>query len=321
MARSTISIVVPIYNVEQYLRRCIDSLLRQIYEDIEILLINDGSTDRSLDICYEYAEKDERIKVYSKDNGGLGSARNFGVEKSNSNWIIFVDSDDYVSPNYVRNLVALKNKYNVDIVSCRPTYVDDEGNVLKAYNDFNPFVINNSQEAIWELYFGSFGFISAWAKLFPKDLLLEFPFPDGYYEDFACLYKIVSKCKGIVFANNCYDYLYVQREGSILNSKLNKSHLEGFTICDDIANYMQSYYPKIFKYSFLLYQRQVIQILNKQRLDIESFNYVFRKYRFLFRRNLIWSIVDKRIDIKKKIYTSILCTSPNVYKLVKKIFK
>lgn len=311
-----ISIIIPVYNVEKYLERCIESVIAQTYSNIEILLINDGSLDNSLEICHRFEKKDHRIVCFDKKNGGLGDARNYGVTRARSEWIIFVDSDDYVSKHYVMNLWNLKKRYDADFVSCRPHYVDDLGNTVKTMKPFKPFTVLGSEESIFEMYFGKNGFISAWAKLIPKQLLLEFPFPDGYYEDFACLYKILSRCNKVVFADNGEDYFYVQREGSILNSTINEKHLAGFLICDDIADFFSCNYPKLFKYSVLLYQRQVIQVLNKQHLSNEEFNMVYYKYRNLFKREILRVAFLRRIGIKQKIYTFLLCSNPSVYRIV-----
>ena len=122
-----ISIIVPIYKVEIYLRKCIDSIVNQTYKNIEILLIDDGSPDNCGIICDEYAKKDERIKVIHKENGGLSDARNYGIEASTGDYIIFIDSDDYVSESMCENLLICALENNADIVSCnfKEIYIDN----------------------------------------------------------------------------------------------------------------------------------------------------------------------------------------------------
>ena len=105
-----ISIIVPVYNAEQYLRRCIDSILNQSFTDFELILIDDGSKDKSSDICDEYAAKDSRIKVYHKENGGVSSARNLGLDNANGEWIAFVDSDDFIKEDYLKHMAILISK-------------------------------------------------------------------------------------------------------------------------------------------------------------------------------------------------------------------
>ena len=115
MQKDLISIVIPVYNVENYLNRCIESIISQTYENIEIILINDGSKDNSLLICKEYKNKDKRIKVIDKKNEGVSIARNIGVEKSSGKYVIFVDSDDWIEKTFVENLHKKISEYNVDI--------------------------------------------------------------------------------------------------------------------------------------------------------------------------------------------------------------
>ena len=107
-----ISVVLPVYNVENYLEKCLNSVVKQTYKNIEIIIVNDGSLDSSIDICNKYANKDSRIKVFTKPNGGLSDARNFGIKKSMGEFITFIDSDDYVTDDYVEYLYSLVEKYN-----------------------------------------------------------------------------------------------------------------------------------------------------------------------------------------------------------------
>ena len=117
MSNILVSIIVPVYNVEKYLAFCVESLVKQTYKNIEILLIDDGSTDKSGKISDEWAERDSRIKVFHKENGGLSDARNFGVRHASSDWIMFIDSDDYYELFAVEYLVRIKEKYNADFIA------------------------------------------------------------------------------------------------------------------------------------------------------------------------------------------------------------
>lgn len=121
-----ISIIIPVYKTEQYLKRCVESVLAQTYQDLEIILVNDGSPDNSLKICYEYAEMDRRIKVVNKENGGVASARNAGIDLAAGEYIGFVDSDDYIEPDMFELLVGLINEYKADISICG-CYVETSG--------------------------------------------------------------------------------------------------------------------------------------------------------------------------------------------------
>ena len=120
---SLISVIIPVYKVERYLPRCIDSILSQTYKNIELLLIDDGSPDSSGDICDEYAEKDPRVRMFHKENGGVSSARNLGLDEAKGDYIGFVDSDDYIAPGMYEKLVELIEDNNADIAVCRSSYI------------------------------------------------------------------------------------------------------------------------------------------------------------------------------------------------------
>lgn len=116
--KSLISVIIPVYNCEKYLHRCLDSILKQSYRDIEVILVDDGSTDYSLSICKDYQNKDTRFKVFHKENGGPSSARNYGLDRCNGDYIVFVDSDDYLSINYLQELYDAMIKNNAEVVFC-----------------------------------------------------------------------------------------------------------------------------------------------------------------------------------------------------------
>ena len=129
-----VSIIVPVYNTERFLNRCIDSVLAQTYSDWELLLVDDGSTDSSGSICDEYATQDSRIRVFHKENGGVSSARNLGLDYARGEWITFVDSDDYIAPDMIEKLYETQKRNNADITVCGYRWVDKEGKNLKSFH-------------------------------------------------------------------------------------------------------------------------------------------------------------------------------------------
>ena len=206
MKNELISIIVPVYNVEEYLDRCIQSVLNQSYKNIEIILVDDGSTDKSLEICNKY-KKETKIKVFHKKNGGLSSARNFGMKKIKGKYIYFLDSDDYISINTIEILYnSLKNN-NGDISCAKELFVYDSVTNLEANKDFG--VINYTSENALEsiLYMNGIS-NSACNKLYKKELFNNIIFPEGkLYEDLGCIYKVIGKANKIVF-NNVFLYNY-----------------------------------------------------------------------------------------------------------------
>lgn len=221
-----ISIVVPIYNVEQYLDKCIESILKQTYENIEIILVNDGSTDNSANICNKYEKKDTRIKVIHKKNGGLSDARNIGINNAKGKYIIFIDSDDWIDINMVKNLYSISLKYNADIVQGEYIEAYKEDDIIK--NNMNKEeIICNSDQMLESLYGDKYvKSVVVWNKIYKKDLFENIRFPKGKLnEDEFTTYKIFHKAKVIVDTDITV-YYYRQREGSIMRSGFKKNRLD-----------------------------------------------------------------------------------------------
>ena len=193
-----ISVIVPVYNVEPYLRKCLDSVFGQTYRDLDILVIDDGSTDGSQAICDEYAKLDERIKVFHTENRGLSSARNLGLDEAQGEWIGFVDSDDWIEPDLFQK--ALDNVGIADILC----FSQNEGTYT-------------ALEALAENINGTIG-DSAWGKLYRKECFLTVRFPIGrVYEDAATTYKVLNAAS-TVRCCRINGYHYCRRQGSITNT-------------------------------------------------------------------------------------------------------
>lgn len=222
-----VSIIVPIYNVEEYLKRCIDSLVNQTYKDIEIILVNDGSTDSSLNICKEYANQHKIIKLIDKMNGGLSSARNAGLKHCQGEYIAFVDSDDWVEPNYIEVLLDVLEKHNVDIAQC--SYVKEVGQVnsSKIINQYNEEILTG-KDAIKKLYIKDdyVKTVVAWNKLYRRNIFERIRFPEGLnYEDEAIIHEILYKAGTLVKIDYTL-YHYLIRKNSITQSEFSLKRLD-----------------------------------------------------------------------------------------------
>lgn len=215
-----ISVVIPVYNVEQYLRRCVDSVLKQTYKKLEIILINDGSTDTSGDICDEYSLFDPRIKVIHKNNGGLSDARNTGIEVASGLHITFIDSDDWVSANYIEVLYNLLIIKDSDISMCNFQKLPAQ-NISKNRDNIEIYEFTNI-EALNELV-GKYyiQMVVTWGKLYKYGLFKEIRFPFGkIHEDEFTTYKLLYKANKVVFTTEPLVY-YWQRSDSITGSGFN----------------------------------------------------------------------------------------------------
>lgn len=241
-----VSIVVPIYNVKKYLEKCIDSLRRQSYKNIEILLIDDGSTDGSSKIVDKYARLDSRVIAIHKPNGGLSDARNVGIDNHKGKYIFFIDSDDYIHQDTIQILMDVAIKTNADIVECGVKYVDDDSQLKWETNsvafDLKPY---NHDEAVKRILSYEFK-IMAWNKLYKSELFSDIRFPVGkIHEDEFTTPYLVDKCKIYVTINNEL-YAYVQRNNSIMNNKFNYSRLDCIEAHEKRINYFNKKYNYIY---------------------------------------------------------------------------
>lgn len=230
MDKEKISVIVPIYNVEMYLRQCLDSIIKQTYNNLEILLINDGSTDKSLFICKEYEKIDNRIKVIDKENGGVSSARNVGIEKSTGEWICFIDPDDWVEKNMIEKLLINAKKYKADIIQGNCYY--NKGDKQWKREAITPKVIKKINEEIELFQLGiicniyakkkngiSLGPIrGVWGKLYKKEIIKDLKFNQDLYmfEDGLFNLYAFDKAKTVVVFN-FYMYHYRLNQNSACN--------------------------------------------------------------------------------------------------------
>lgn len=232
-----ISIIIPVYNVEQYLEACIESVIKQSYSNIEIILIDDGSTDSSGAMCDALKLKDSRIRVLHKKNGGLSDARNFGIENAEGDFMVFVDSDDIVSDNFVEYLYALVKDTETDIGICDPIhcYPGENTDFVKETNRS----IFKSEDAIAEMLYQKSFLVAAWGKIYKRKFFQNIRFPFGMlFEDSAIMYKVFEQAESIVYGDAKL-YGYMHREGSITTKKFSKRDCDILKIVSEISKYME----------------------------------------------------------------------------------
>ncbi|MDN6244681.1 MAG: glycosyltransferase family 2 protein, partial [Tetragenococcus koreensis] len=243
--KSLISIVIPVYNVEKYLENCLQSIQNQTYNHFEVILVNDGSTDSSLSICEKFVNQDKRFSVLSKENGGLSSARNFGIKKAKGSFITFVDSDDYIVKDYLSHLVA-GIKSETSIVCSKFFPVDEKGNLLtKKEAPKKKSEVVSSEESI-KIFLLQNGYDhSAWGKLYPVSFFETISFPVGkLYEDMGTTYKLLKLASEVVFLD-AYDYAYLQRPNSIMNSSFNLKKLDIIEMVHEMENDILAQFPNL----------------------------------------------------------------------------
>ncbi len=314
-----ISIIVPVYNVEDYLGRCLDSILNQSFKDIEIIVVNDGSTDNSGIICDNYSKKNSIIKVIHKKNGGLSSARNRGLEVAQGKYIGFVDSDDWIDKYMYEKLYNLCEDRNADIGICNffrnesNRNVDDE--VITELNNIN---------GIRELFKGNLYRFSACNKLFKKSCFTNITFPEGrVHEDLSTTYKVFANADKVVHTKY-RGYFYFIRENSILTSKYNEKRLDVFIGWTEIIDFISKEYSEVenqviacFSYACVdnMYYilNQVEEKGSKKRLLSVVQSYVRKNYN-LIQRNSILSLKYKLILLILNYNISVVLIVNNIKK-------
>lgn len=223
-----VSVIVPIYNVQHYLKPCIDSICEQTYTRLEIILVDDGSTDDCGRICDDYAEIDSRITVLHKENGGLSSARNAGLDMAKGEYISFVDADDTVHPSFIEILIGLCRDYQCTIAQC--DYLTVAENSLRLpLNTLQSIKLYNNKQALYELCCTSNGtkYTVAWNKLYKKELFQNIRYPLGrIHEDEFTTYLLLWKSEKTAVINQ-YLYYYLQRSDSIMGSGFSVKRLDG----------------------------------------------------------------------------------------------
>lgn len=237
-----ITVAVAVYNIEKYVGKCIDSIISQKYRNLEIILVNDGSTDKSGLVCDEYAKKDKRIAVIHQKNGGLSSARNAGIKAAKGEYIAFVDGDDYVDENYISALYDAITEKKADIAIAGHTIIYPNKSIEKKSSES---LLLAPEDALREILYDRNIDISSWGKLYKRELFANISFPDGQlFEDSATTYKLFIAAKQIVVIPESH-YSYFIREGSITNAGFSKKKLDLLKSTKDMADDIVALYPDL----------------------------------------------------------------------------
>lgn len=309
-----ISIIVPVYKVEKYLDRCVESIVNQTYKDLEIILVDDGSPDDCPKMCDEWAEKDERIKVVHKVNGGLTSARNAGLDVATGEYIQFVDSDDYLEKKASEILITNLQKNNADLSVGNFTYVGF--NLKQPIMD--SFITTKQSEVIQKLYTqGLFNFV--WNKMYKKSLILnKESIVQKYGEDFLFNCEYLKNCNKIAYINERI-YNYVANQNSIVHSFSVDCFPNHCKVVDYITNHLQTRYSDIYDFCNYLKSEFILScfkgvvttkhLKRKEKLKIinEYMNNTCFKENVIYAKGLkrkvqLFCLKNKLINLLKIIY-------------------
>lgn len=236
-----VSVIVPVYNVESYVAKCIDSIVNQTFRDLDIILIDDGSTDSSGSICDRFAEKDKRIRVIHKKNGGVSSARNAGLDVAVGEYIVFIDGDDYVNPKMIETLCSLIIENNADLVMCNYIHVNENGEKvgISELRITQPQIVSSD----WMLERISRGWTFGaiiWNKMYRSKLFRELRYPSfNNGEDEYISHRVMAQAEKAVIIPDVL-YYYTLRQGSLTKSAFNLSNMNSIYAFIDRVDYISS---------------------------------------------------------------------------------
>lgn len=230
-----VSLIIPVYNVEGYLDKCLQSVEKQTCKDIEVIIINDGSTDNSYEIVKKYVERNENFQCYTIENRGQGGARNYGLEKARGKYVCFLDSDDYISVDCIEKLLQKAKESDSDVVVCNNYDVDEDGNVIEYYKN----KYQHSTTSVHEEPSIFFNRVCPWGKLYKKELFEGLEFVSRqWYEDMRLLPKVLLKANKVSYIEDSLFY-YVQRQGSTMNNSKVERNIEIINAFEDLFSYFK----------------------------------------------------------------------------------
>nr|WP_302660217.1 glycosyltransferase family 2 protein [uncultured Clostridium sp.] len=314
-----VSIIIPVYNSENYLDKCISSILKQTLNGIEIILVDDGSTDKSEVICKKYKDSDNRVKFVRKKNGGVSSARNCGVSIAEGEFITFVDSDDYIESNMCEKLYtsAIENKCDVIFSGMKSV-----NNKVISYIFTDETKIYSKEEACKLFFFDKEPFSPNYAcgKLIKKTVCEKIKFREDIFlmEDALYCMELFLNCTSNIMFLNEYLYNYVQRSGSA-SKHFNKKRITSYYALDELLNIARTM-NKLYEMKFLkVYSKLILGILQ----DIIYFDFEGNKCEYLkiskaLNKEYFKNMKCKSIGSKNKIHLTVLKISPMIYKWILK---
>lgn len=270
---SLISVIVPIYKVEKYLRKCVESILSQTHTNLEIILVDDGSPDNCGTICDEYAQQDARIKVIHKPNGGLSDARNAGLDIMTGEYVAFVDSDDWIGPRMYETLLQMLKLFQADIaIGGVADELEQNGKVttVKVTNYRDKPFYESATEAMHRFFTTSW---AAWDKLYKADLFRDIHYPVGEInEDEAIVLQLLSKCTRVCYTNEVF-YHYMRRpsSGSITAASFSVKKLAWQAHCRDNLEFVQAHYPTLVSDAAARYRGSLLWSLTEIALSDENY--------------------------------------------------
>lgn len=312
-----ISIIVPIYKVELYLKKCVDSILAQSFKDFELILVNDGSPDGCGDICEAYKALDPRVVVIHKQNGGLSDARNYGIEVARGRYIGFVDSDDWIEPDMYESLYSLVTAHDADIAVCGHVEVMDDVPLPKSFT--HEVHVYNNEQALDKLLEDTEIQNLAWDKLYKAELFTHVRYPVGkYFEDIFTTYKLFLQARTTVSLDSP-KYMYLKRSDSITGAMNTRKYYDRFCAALEIYETIRDQnYPVAEEISLCRTVTEGIELCNYQLITGEKAmnkEYLVELGGFL-NKHISKILRNRKLRREMKTASVLIITSSTIYKML-----
>lgn len=301
MQEEQISIIVPVYNVENYLENSLQSIVNQTYKNLEIILIDDGSTDNSLIICNKFAKQDNRIKVLHKQNEGVCVARNKGIELSTSKYVTFIDSDDYIAADYVQSLYDCIIANDVDLVISNAINIAEDGTIVK-YDDIEDLFMTK-EECLYELLTEKHFYHVCWGNLYKKEFLKQCRFNPKYRiaEDLDFLYEYISKIENAYFLSK-KTYYWIIRNSSVTHLEYSEKWNDELEVCNSIIDKTKILQNKLYKGAIGKYIRANVNQAHRFNLDRYKVKLLRNNIRMYKGEVLKYDELDKKSRLKTILF-------------------
>lgn len=308
-----VSIIIPVYNAEKYIQTCLESITKQTYSNIEVIAVDDGSLDQSLKICQQYQLEYPMIKSFHKKNEGVAKTRNYGLHKAKGDFITFVDSDDFIHPDYVRNLVDQLLHNQADIAICN-FYKILEGKKVPNYKEKEIENTNFSQKEAMKLFLYQDKIDSSfWAKMYKKKLFDNITIKNyKVFEDMDTLYQLILKTEKVAYCSRVL-YYYLVRQDSLIHKKFSKENAKVISILDEMEKKVLQIYPDLESAFYIRKMNAYFYILRNVKKNSEL--YLEARQFILKNRKKVLAIKDVPRKTKWGIYLSYIN-----FRLIKPIF-
>ncbi len=295
--KPVISVIVPVYNVEKYVGRCLTSIINQSYTNLEIIVVNDGSTDNSLSVCESYAAKDNRIKLITQENRGLSGARNTGLRHYTGEYVTFVDSDDWIHESMIEYLYNLIIRHNCEMSKCGNLRVSEGNSLNKNYKELEDTIYTRDE---FMKLFLSGTYTACWSRLFRKDIISGFEFPEGLNcEDYIYMYEAIRRVK-IVAVNELPLYYYFVREDSIVNENFNLRKFDQFYSAQKLHELVKTHTPEYTKLSVTRLAGAIVSLLSSSR-KYKGFEDKEKELTAFLRGNYTLFLFNNQLNYKLRI--------------------